>query len=138
MNSILLIDDDPDTRQLLGEFLTQEGFEVHTAGDGREALLLLEKMPAPTLILLDYIMPEMNGTQFLAIKRRNPGLRPIPVVVLSAWTRGWIGTRLGVDAVLTKPVDLDKLAHVVSRICGMTHGHVEHRRAPRHHERVAI
>jgi len=108
---ILLVDDDADTRSLLGIALTEEGFIVHTARNGRHALQILERIPAPALILLDYKMPVMNGTQFLAAKRRNLRLQAIPVIIMSAWTREWTGTRLDVADVLSKPVDLDRLLH---------------------------
>jgi CheY-like chemotaxis protein len=73
-------------------------------------------MDAPDLILLDYQMPVMNGSQFLARKRWNPRLRGIPVVILSAWNRQWAGA---VDAVevLSKPVDLDRLWQLVKHTC---------------------
>ncbi|MGH7520412.1 MAG: response regulator [Gemmatimonadales bacterium] len=115
--SILLVDDDADVRALLGEFLTGEGFVVHAARDGRHALQLLAHMDAPDLILLDYKMPVMNGSQFLARRRWNPRLRGIPVVILSAWSRQWAGARLDAVEVLSKPVDLDRLLSLVHRAC---------------------
>src|SRR3954471_8066077 len=76
--SLLLVDDDPDVRGLLGEFLTQHGFVVHAARDGKHALQVLSHIEAPDVILLDYKMPVMSGSQFLARKRWNPRLRCIP------------------------------------------------------------
>ena len=118
--SILLVDDDADVRALLGEFLTEHGFVVHAARDGRHALQVLSHIDLPDLILLDYQMPVLNGSQFLARKRWNPRLRCIPVVILSAWTRQWSGS---VDAVevLSKPIDLDRLLALVGHICDGTH-----------------
>jgi CheY-like chemotaxis protein len=115
--NILVVDDDADTRALLSEFLTGEGFEVHAARDGRHALQLLAHLSTPDLILLDYKMPVMNGTQFLARKRRNPRLRGIPVVVLSAWSSPWSPMRHDAVEVLSKPLDLDRLIALVHRIC---------------------
>jgi len=89
----LLVDDDAETRALLG---------------------LLSHIEAPDVILLDYKMPMMNGSQFLARKRWNPRLRCIPVVLLSAWTREWTGTRLDAVEVLSKPVDLERLSSLVT------------------------
>ena len=115
--SVLLVDDDADIRALLGEFLTEQGFVVHVARDGRHALQVLAKIEAPDLILLDYNMPVMNGCQFLARKRWNPTLRSIPVVMLSAWTREWSVSRVDAAEVLSKPVDLDRLLELATGIC---------------------
>ena len=115
MRSILLVDDDADTRRTLREFLTGEGFVVHTAREGQHALNILERIQ-PDLILLDYKMPVMDGKQFLSLMRRTPQLQTIPVVILSAATREWSGAHLEVVDVLTKPVDLDVLLATVGRI----------------------
>lgn len=116
MRSILLIDDDADTRITLRDFLTGEGFVVHTARDGQHALHVLDRMEPPDLILLDYKMPVMDGKQFLALMRRIPGLQSVPVVILSAATREWSGAHLEVVDVLSKPINLDVLLGTVSRI----------------------
>jgi len=116
MRSILLIDDDADTRMTLRDFLTGEGFVVHTARDGQHALHVLDRMEPPDLILLDYKMPVMDGKQFLALMQRIPRLQSTPVVLLSAATREWSGAHLEVVDVLSKPVDLDLLLSTVSRI----------------------
>ena len=114
--SILLIDDDPDVRTLLRDFLSGAGFAVSTARDGQHALHLLERMLPPDLILLDYKMPVMDGKQFLAATRRIPRLQPIPIIILSAATREWSGAHLQVVDVLSKPIDLDFLLETVQRV----------------------
>jgi CheY-like chemotaxis protein len=114
---ILVVDDDADTRELLSEVLSMRGFEVHVARDGRHAFQVLAHIGTPELILLDWLMPVMSGSHFLARKRRNPRLRPIPVVLLSAWTRAWSATRRDAVEVLSKPVDLVRLLALVDRIC---------------------
>ena len=119
--SILLVDDDPDVRALLGEFLTGQGFVVHAARDGRHALQVLSHIEAPDVILLDYLMPVMNGSQFLARKRRNPRLRCIPVVIMSAWSSVWSPTKLDAVEGLTKPLDLARVLTVVQHICDGSH-----------------
>jgi len=116
MASILLIDDEVDTRLALRDFLTEAGFVVHTARNGQHALRTLEKIEVPDLILLDYKMPIMDGKQFLSVQRTIPRLQGIPVVILSAATREWSGAHLEVEEVLSKPVDLDVLLATVSRI----------------------
>jgi len=116
MSSVLLVEDDADTRMTLRDLLTGEGFVVHTARDGQHALQLLERMEPPDLILLDYQMPVMDGKQFLSIMRRIPKLQPVPVVILSAATREWSGAHLEVVEVLSKPLDPDLLLSTVNRI----------------------
>lgn len=116
MSSVLLIEDDTDTRMTLRDLLTGEGFVVHTARDGQHALHLLERMEPPDLILLDYQMPVMDGKQFLSIMRRMPKLQPVPVVILSAATREWSGAHLEVVEVLSKPLDPDLFRSTVNRI----------------------
>ena len=103
-------------RVALREFLSAEGFLVHTARDGQHALQVLDRIEPPDLILLDYRMPVMDGKQFLAAVRVVPRLQTIPIVILSAATREWSGAHLEVVEVLTKPVDLDVLLATVSRI----------------------
>ena len=116
-STILVVDDDPETRMLLSEFLTEHGFIVHVARDGRHALQVLGHLAPPDLILLDYQMPVMSGKHFLARRRRNPRLRRIPVVLLSAWTRIWSPTSHDAVEVLSKPVDPERLLALVRRIC---------------------
>jgi len=76
--SILIVDDDADTRSLVGASLTEQGFIVYAARDGRHALQILERSSPPALILLDYNMPVMNGKEFLAVKRSDPRWQAIP------------------------------------------------------------
>ena len=115
--SILLVDDDADTRVTVRDFLEEEGFTVHTAREGQHALHVLEKIEPPDLILLDYKMPVMDGKQFLAMQRRMPRVQAVPVVLLSAATREWSGAHLEVEEVLSKPVDFEVLLLTVNRIC---------------------
>lgn len=106
--TILIVDDDADIRAVLSEFLEGEGYAVATAGNGREALTYLRLHPLTSLILLDLMMPIMNGYQFIAERQLDEAVSAIPVVVMTA--RGAIGTGLpGVTRVLPKPMDLDDL-----------------------------
>lgn len=117
MRSILVVEDDAETRMMLREFLTNEGFVVHAARDGQHALHVLEKIEPPDLVLLDYKMPVMDGKQFLAVLRRTPRLASVPVIILSAATREWSGAHLEVEEVLSKPIDLDVLRASMTRVC---------------------
>ncbi|MGE5803275.1 MAG: response regulator [Gemmatimonadota bacterium] len=116
MRSIMIIDDDAETRRTLRAFLMGTGFLVYTARDGQHALSMLTRLLPPDLILLDYKMPVMDGKQFLAVMRRTPALEAIPVIILSAATREWSGAHLEAVDVLNKPVDLDLLLEAVNRV----------------------
>lgn len=116
--SILLIDDDDDLRTSLRHLLSDEGHRVHVARNGREALARLQEIEPPGLILLDLMMPVMDGRQFLAERRSDPRLARIPVIIMSAQSRDWRGETLGVDDVLTKPIKPEHLLAIVERYCG--------------------
>lgn len=83
---ILIVEDEPDIRATLGEILELEGFSVSTAENGEEALALLRKLRKPCLILLDLMMPVMNGWQFLDVLQSEHRhiLATIPIVIVSA------------------------------------------------------
>jgi CheY-like chemotaxis protein len=81
---ILLVDDDDDLRELLAELLHAHGFRVAVARHGAEALDLLSRGERPSLIVLDYMMPVMDGPTFLATKLRDERLAAIPVFLLTA------------------------------------------------------
>jgi CheY-like chemotaxis protein len=96
--------------------LVWEGHRVVGAANGREALERLRAMPRPSLILLDLMMPEMNGAQFRAEQLRDPALASIPVVVVSADAAAEEkAAALGAVACLRKPVDIDDLLDEVKR-----------------------
>src|SRR6188474_3470219 len=82
--SLLIVEDDKEIRDTLRFVLEQEGFEVSVAGNGVEALALLPHITKPSLILLDIMMPQMNGTEFADILDKDPLYSSIPVVVLTA------------------------------------------------------
>jgi CheY-like chemotaxis protein len=118
-HAILIVDDDDDIRELLAEFLEDEGYRVVTARNGLDALGRLRAGGAPPcLILLDLMMPVMNGFQFLEAFRSDPALALIPVAVVSA--HGGLGPseRAAIAApIYAKPLDLDALLEVVGRLC---------------------
>ena len=117
--TVLVIDDDFDIRNVLSDVLGEAGFHVIAAADGLEALKLLRTRPLPGLILLDVRMPQMDGAAFRAEQSKDPALAKIPVVLLTA--DGKAESRhpdLGAVAMLTKPVKIDDLVDTVSRHCG--------------------
>ena len=112
---ILVVDDDPDIRESLREVLEDEGYEVACVGNGREALDHLKAAsPPPCVILLDLMMPVMDGWQFRAEQLRDAALRNIPVVVMTA-SRGINREDLGDAEVLQKPVGLGDILEAVAR-----------------------
>ena len=105
---VLIVEDDADTREMLGRFLELEGFEVETAANGRQALDCLEAGSKACVIVLDLMMPVMDGWQFRREQCRRDGLARIPVIVVSAAGRDRI-SQIDADAYLSKPVDLEEL-----------------------------
>jgi len=104
MATILLIDDDASNREPTGRLLRHEGYEVVRAANGRDALELLSAYPVD-LILLDLVMPEMDGLTFLKLLRGNPRHKHLPVVMLTALSDGeplHRSQRLGVNEYLVK------------------------------------
>ncbi|MFN2432213.1 MAG: response regulator, partial [Gemmatimonadota bacterium] len=117
--TVVLVDDDVEIRHVMTAILSHEGYDVATASNGLEAMTRLRAMRRPCVILLDLMMPVMDGWQFRARQKDDPGLAEIPVVVLSAVPN--VSDRaasLQADAYLQKPVDLDDLLQTVGRYCG--------------------
>lgn len=113
---VLVVEDDPDQRDAVALALESEGYAVVTASTGLEALELLGVGPLPCLILLDLMMPEMDGVQFRGEQLKSETLAQIPVVVLSAFGQATRAKYLRVAEYLRKPVALDRLLTVVERI----------------------
>jgi CheY-like chemotaxis protein len=109
---VLIIDDDPDLLEATSFALENEGFGIATARHGEEALERLRVGERPAVVLLDLMMPVMNGWQFLEEVAKVPSLKAIPVVVLTAATGVEVS---GAVEVLHKPVDLGLLIEVVER-----------------------
>jgi len=119
---VLVVDDDPDILQTLALCLSTEGYRVLMASNGKEALETLAR-EKPACILLDLMMPVMDGWQFVA-ELDSRGWRKAPILILSA-DRAVQGhaTRLHADAFLAKPFDLDELLGKVSQLTGGPNGH---------------
>jgi CheY-like chemotaxis protein len=116
---ILIVEDDVAIRQTVAELLEDEGYEVDCAANGADALALLERSEVPALILLDLMMPVMDGWSFRETQRRDPRLAGIPTVVVTASNAasGHAPDELAPDAFLAKPFDLDRLIDTVERLC---------------------
>ena len=116
--TILLIEDDEPIRDSLLELLTSEGYIVNPAANGAEALKTIRNGQVPHLILLDLMMPEMDGFQFRTIQLADDRIAGIPVVVMSAY--GDVDKNretLRVQAYLKKPIDIEETLDVIKRWC---------------------
>ncbi|HEX3476226.1 MAG TPA: response regulator [Kofleriaceae bacterium] len=107
---VLIVDDDPDLLDVTSFVIENEGMAVETARNGQEALALIGTGRLPALVLLDLMMPVMNGWEFLAAVANDPLLHELPVVVLTAAERAEVP---GALAVLSKPMDLKELLRIV-------------------------
>lgn len=117
MPCVLIVEDDTDVREFMDVLLTTHGFETMTAANGREAL---EQMRArrPCLVLLDLMMPVMDGWQFRAEQLREPALADVPVVCVTALAEQTANiARLKVPC-LRKPVEFQALLKAVEGACG--------------------
>lgn len=111
----LVVDDDPSVRALIRMILEDEGYEVRMARDGADALRQLSRWQ-PDVMLLDLMMPNMDGWTLCSQMRRDERLRDVPVVILTAVPDAdHEAERLGATDVLPKPFDLDALLETVAR-----------------------
>jgi CheY-like chemotaxis protein len=121
--NILIVEDDPATRDIVSTLLTSHGFHAVTAEDGLEALHLLRavrhRAPGmPCLILLDLAMPRLGGPEFRRAQLGDPVVAAVPVAVMSGATDAAERAHsLGAVATLGKPLDFEKLIDVVKRYC---------------------
>ena len=109
---VLVVDDDKEIREVLVELLAQEGYEVSAACNGQHALTKV-LIHWPDVVLLDLVMPVMNGWQFLDLRLAYPVLDHVPVIVTSA-----VDSSLDVAAVVPKPFLLDEMLEAVRRVAG--------------------
>ncbi|MBO0799481.1 MAG: response regulator, partial [Blastocatellia bacterium] len=113
--SVLVVEDDDGIREAMQVFLEIEGYRVITAADGRQGLEALSKASKPCLILLDLMMPIMNGWEF-ADALKDTRHADIPVVIVSAYADQVGATKC--EGVIAKPIDLDTLMETVRKWCG--------------------
>lgn len=115
---VLVVDDEFDIREMLSDILVYEGYNVLAASNGEEALEQLRAGTRPCLILLDVMMPVMDGYEFRKRQSLDPGLSSIPVVVVSGDGRIEEKARaLSAASYLRKPVDLEDLMTLLDRYC---------------------
>jgi CheY-like chemotaxis protein len=113
MSRVLIVDDDPDIRESLQDFLEDRGYTVETASNGAEALDILRMSDLPCVILLDLLMPVLDGNAMYSAMQLDPHLACVPVIVsTSDPTRAPKG-----PLVMKKPVDLRRLLAAVEQHC---------------------
>jgi len=112
--TVLVIDDDPEARNIIERLLKKAGFEVATAASGQEGLRLAHAL-RPAIITLDVVMPDMDGWSVLRALKADPELRQVPVVMLTMVDDKTKGYSLGATDYLTKPVDGEQLRKILRR-----------------------
>jgi CheY-like chemotaxis protein len=107
---VLVIDDDVEIRQALIDILEDEDYAVSAVANGKEALEILGRGPVPDVILLDVMMPVMDGWHFLSARLNHPVLVEVPIIIISAGNEAESEARkVGACQVLKKPLHLDDL-----------------------------
>jgi CheY-like chemotaxis protein len=114
--TVFIVEDDVDTREMLGRFLELEGYHVESAANGKAALERLDAGAPACVILLDLMMPVMDGWEFRRAQVQHAALADIPVIVVSAAGRDRI-QQIDANSYLCKPVDLDELLEQVTQYC---------------------
>ena len=109
---VLIVDDDLDAREALAELLEYRGFSVGSAANGREALNYLRNSSLPRIIILDLMMPMMDGWEFLEHQSRDFALMEIPVIVLTATPPS---QPVKAKVILQKPIQFDSLVKLLNQ-----------------------
>ena len=115
LKTILVVEDDHDTRVSVRQQLEAEGYFVFSAANGKSALEILRRIKPPCLILLDLVMPVMDGEEFIRVIDSDPALHVIPVVVVTAFPEK--SKNLIAKALVQKPINLNTLLDVVQKYC---------------------
>jgi CheY-like chemotaxis protein len=119
LGKILIVDDSPDTREMIAKLLELERFTVVTAEDGR-AGLDLAAAECPDLIITDINMPNLDGIEMIKILRSKPLLSNVPIMVITAYGNNFASAALsaGANYALSKPLKLDALIEGIKRLLG--------------------
>jgi len=123
IGNVLIVEDDPETREMLRQLIVTAGYYVIAAQDGLEALHLLRTVrhrapEAPCLVLLDLKMPRLGGNEFRRAQLGDPTVANVPVAVMSGATDlEQRAAAMGAVATLPKPLDVDVLIDIVKRYC---------------------
>jgi CheY-like chemotaxis protein len=119
---ILIVEDDEDIRESLQGFLELQGYEVVAVSHGKAALEHLQRLPRPSIILLDMAMPVMDGHRLLTFRKENVGFREVPVVIISAGMapmnprdRALYAANYNVAFFIKKPADPQQLLEIIER-----------------------
>ena len=115
---VLVVEDDEAVSHMIAQILRAEGYESTAAAEGRSALAMLRSNPFD-MVILDVMLPGMDGISILKSIREEPALNGVPVLMLSAKTDDattWAGWRAGCDYYMTKPFDPDELLTILKRL----------------------
>jgi DNA-binding response OmpR family regulator len=119
---ILIVEDDDDVVNLATHWLERAGYTVEHAGDGQAALALLKNQPLPALVLLDVMLPKIDGFEILRLIRSNPHTKALPVAMVTSFSRdkdAQRGRQLGANDYIVKPLaELDFLERVAAALKG--------------------
>ena len=118
MSTILVVDDEPDIRELLVDILRDEGYITLAAGDGVAALELLRET-AIDVVIADTMMPRLGGVELIQVMREHSALRDVPVILMSAAQRPNLDG-FSVCTFLPKPFDVSALLHAVAEAVALT------------------
>ena len=114
---VLIVEDDADLREMMAQLLSLEGFQAATVANGSEALQYLHNGHVkPDVILLDLMMPVMDGWEFRRKQQADPAFADVPVIVLSALDQSRAAD-VQAEAFLKKPLDFDRLLQLVRQYC---------------------
>ncbi|HEY0462639.1 MAG TPA: response regulator [Polyangiaceae bacterium] len=113
-HTVLIVEDEEDLRELMSDALAMRGYKVVTAQEGTDALRKIDAIGRPCVILLDLLMPGMNGWDFFEKVRERPELSSVPVIIHSSASSR---APAGVTRVLQKPLAFEALVSVVAEYC---------------------